>query len=210
MLTPPRAFAEILRFELRLHLASPLFWGVALLFFVLHLLTLTRTGINLGDNQQIAINSAWLIFQTELVLGVFGMLPAMFFTVTAMTRDIEHQTTELFFTTPLPRTAFLLGRFCAGTLIALLIGCIGLSGALIGSFMRSSLREASPATRRAPNSPRSWWCARHLHTGTSPQGITPRETHRRPSARRRSASPWPRRCGGSTWADPGCPWAGCR
>ena len=28
-----RAFIDVLRFELRLHLASPLFWGVALLFF---------------------------------------------------------------------------------------------------------------------------------------------------------------------------------
>lgn len=135
MLTPLRAFTEILRFELRLHLTSPLFWGVALLFFALHLLTLTRTGINLGDNQQIAINSAWLIFQTELVLGVFGMLPAMMFTVTSMTRDIERQTTELFFTTPLPGAAFLLGRFSAGTLVAFAIGCVGLLGALVGSFM---------------------------------------------------------------------------
>jgi hypothetical protein len=32
--------------------------GVALLFFALNLLTMTRTGINLGDNEQIAINSA--------------------------------------------------------------------------------------------------------------------------------------------------------
>ena len=130
-----RAFTDILRFELRLHLASPLFWGVALLFFALHLLTLTRTGINLGDNERIAINSAWLIFQTELVLGVFGMLPAIAFTVTAMTRDAERQTTELFFTTPVPRAAFLLGRFSAGTLAAIAVGCVGLSGALAGSFM---------------------------------------------------------------------------
>lgn len=135
MLTPLRAFAETLRFELRLHLTSPLFWGVAVLLFALHLLTLTRTGINLGDNQQIAINSVWLIFQTEIVLGVFGMLPAMVFTVTAMTRDIERHTTELFFTTPLPRVAFLLGRFSAGTLVAFAIGGIGMLGALVGSFM---------------------------------------------------------------------------
>ena len=130
-----RAFTEVFRFELRLHLASPLFWSVALLFFALNLLTLTRTGINLGVNEQIAINSAWLIFQTELVLGVFGMVPAMVFTVTAITRDIECHTTELFFTTPVPRVAFLLGRLSAGTLVAVAVGCIGLLGALIGSFM---------------------------------------------------------------------------
>src|SRR3989337_36413 len=117
-----RAFRDVLRFELRLHLASPLFWGVALLFFALHFLTLTRTGINLGDNEQIAINSALLIFQTELVLGVFGMLPAMVCSVTAMTRDAERRTTELFFTTPVPRAAFLLGRFAGGTLTAMAVG----------------------------------------------------------------------------------------
>jgi len=130
-----RAFVDVLRFELRLHLRSPLFWGVALLFFGLHLLTLTRTGINLGDNEQIAINSAWLIFQTDLVLGVFGMLPAMIFIVTAMTRDTEHRTAEIFFTTPVPRVAFLLGRFSAGTLAAFAIGCVGVLGAIAGSFM---------------------------------------------------------------------------
>lgn len=130
-----RAFTDVLRFELRLHLTSPLFCGVALLFFALHFLTLTRTGINLGENEQIAINSAWLIFQTELVLGLFGMLPAIVFVVAAITRDAEHRTTELFFTTPTPRAAFLLGRFFAGTSAALIIGCIGLLGALAGSFM---------------------------------------------------------------------------
>lgn len=130
-----RAFVDVLRFELRLHIVSPLFTAVALLFFALHFLTLTRTGINLGDNERIAINTAWLIFQTELVLGVFGMLPAIVFVVTAITRDAERRTTELFFATPVPRAAFLLGRFSAGTLAAMAVGCAGLLGALAGSFM---------------------------------------------------------------------------
>lgn len=130
-----RAFSDVLRFELRLHFSSPLFWGVAALFFALHLLAVTRTGINLGDNEQIAINSASLVFQTHLALGLFGMLPAMAFAVTAMTRDTERRMTELFFTTPVPRAAFLLGRFSGGTLAALAIGCVGLAGAVTGPFM---------------------------------------------------------------------------
>jgi len=130
-----RTFSELVRFELRLHFRSPMFWGVALLFFALHLLTLTRTGIHLGENDQVAINSAWLIFQTELILGLFGMLPAIVFAVTAMTRDAERRTTELFFTTPVPRAAFLLGRFSAGILAAAAVGCFGVLGALAGSFM---------------------------------------------------------------------------
>src|SRR5688500_5384665 len=130
-----RAFSDVLRFELRLHFTSPLFWSIACAVFTLHFLTLTRTGINLGDNGQIAINSACLIFQTELVLGLFGMLPALIFVVTAITRDAERRSVELFFTTPVPRTAFVLGRFSAGTLAAIAVAMIGLAGALTGSFM---------------------------------------------------------------------------
>lgn len=130
-----RAFRDVLRFELALHLRSPLFWGVALMFFLLHLLTLTRTGINLSDNEQIALNSAWMIFQTELVLGAVGMLPAIVFAVTAMTRDAERSMTELFFTTPVSRAAFLLGRAGGGMLAACAVGVVGVLGALAGSFM---------------------------------------------------------------------------
>jgi ABC-type transport system involved in multi-copper enzyme maturation permease subunit len=130
-----KTFLDVLRFELRLHLSSPLLWGIALVFLVLHLLTLTRTGINLGDNEQIAINSVWLIFQTEIALGVLGMVPSIAFAVMALTRDHELRTAELFFTTPAPAAAFALGRFCAATLMAVLIGTVGLLGALAGSFM---------------------------------------------------------------------------
>src|SRR6188474_3051603 len=80
-----RAFLDILGFELRTHLSSPLFYVIALLFFLLHLLTITQVGIHLGDNDLIAVNSTWLIFRTELVLGAFGMLPAIIFVVTAIT-----------------------------------------------------------------------------------------------------------------------------
>ena len=130
-----RAFLDILGFELRLHTTSPLFQGTALLFFLLHLLTLTQTGVHLSDNDLIDINSAWLIFQTELILGFFGMLPAIIFVVTAITRDHERDTAALFFTTPVPRLSWLLGRFSAGTLAAVSVGFAGLLGSLAGSFM---------------------------------------------------------------------------
>ena len=130
-----RAFSDVFGFELRLHLKSPLFWGVALLVGTLHLLTITEVGINVSDNDQIGINSAWMIFQTELILGLFGMLPALLFPVTAITRDDERKTSELFFTTPVSRLAFLLGRFAAGTCAACAIGLIGTLGAFAGTFM---------------------------------------------------------------------------
>ncbi|MGV3592864.1 MAG: M1 family aminopeptidase [Gammaproteobacteria bacterium] len=130
-----RAFADILRFELRLHLASPLFIGIALAFFVVHLLTIRETGINVSDNDLIYLNGAWSIFQTERVLGVFGMVPAIVFAVLALTRDIDRNTQELFFTTPVTRAPFVLGRFSAAALAAILIGSAGMLGALSGTLL---------------------------------------------------------------------------
>ena len=102
---------------------------------LIHLLTISQTGINLTDNELIAYNSVYLIFRTELVLGVFGMLPAIIFVVNAATRDHALATAELIYTTPVDRLAFLLGRFSGGTLCALLVGLAGMLGTLTGTFM---------------------------------------------------------------------------
>jgi ABC-2 type transport system permease protein len=130
-----RNFVDVLSFELRLHLSAPLFWCFALLFLALNVVTQTRTGINLGENDNIALNSGWLIFQTQVVLGLFAMLASILFVVMAQTRDMERNTQEFFYTTPVRPAAFLLGRFAAATLAALLISLLGIGGALLSSFM---------------------------------------------------------------------------
>ena len=130
-----RAFRETLTFELRLQCRTPLFAGTLLLFFVIHLLTMSQAGIHLGDNELVHINSPYQIFQTQLVLGIFGMLPAMIFVVNAIVRDYDRRTIELFFTTPVGTLPWLLGRFSGGTLCAVSAGVAGLLGTLAGSFM---------------------------------------------------------------------------
>lgn len=130
-----RAFLDVLRFELRFQCGAPLFLGVLLLFFLIHGLTIGEAGINISDNDLIFVNGPSQIFQTELVLGVFGVLPAILFIVNAMVRDYEWRTVELFFTTPVARVPWLLGRFAGGTLCALLAGVAGLLGTLVGTFM---------------------------------------------------------------------------
>ena len=87
-----RAFLDVLRFELRLQARAPLFLGTLLLFFVIHLLTITETGIHVSDNQLVWVNSPYAIFQTQLVLGVFGVLPTVIFVVGAIVRDYERRT----------------------------------------------------------------------------------------------------------------------
>ena len=131
-----RAFLDVLRFELRLQWTSPLFYGVLLLFFLIHLLTMAQVGVHLSDNELIDINSAYLIFRAELVLSVFGMLPALLFVVNAATRDHEWRTVESFYVTPVARLPFLLGRFSGGALCALLVGLAGLLGSvLVGQWV---------------------------------------------------------------------------
>jgi ABC-2 type transport system permease protein len=130
-----RDFQDVLRFELRLQCGSPLFAGLTLLFFVIHLLALTQVGINLLDNNQVDYNSPYLIFRAESVLTLFGLLPALIFVVNAATRDQGLATTELFYVTPVGRLAFLLGRLAGGTACALLVALAGLLGMLAGTFM---------------------------------------------------------------------------
>jgi ABC-2 type transport system permease protein len=130
-----RTFLAILDFELRLQLRSRLSHGILLLFFAIHLLTIGQVGIHLSDNELIAVNSAYLIFRTELVLSVFGMLPAMVFIVSAAVRDHERGTAELFYATPAGRLPFVLGRFAGGALCTLLVGLAGVLGTFAGTLM---------------------------------------------------------------------------
>ncbi|HET9161235.1 MAG TPA: hypothetical protein VFN88_11550, partial [Caulobacteraceae bacterium] len=132
-----RSFLEVVGFELRMQVRSALFLGLVAVFFAIHLLTMAQIGIHISDNQLIAYNSAYLIFRTELVLTVFGMLPATFFVVTAATRDQAQTTAELFYTTPVPKLAYLFGRFAGGAICALLVGLVGVAGALAGTLMPS-------------------------------------------------------------------------
>src|SRR5262249_37883683 len=130
-----RNFLDVLRFELRVQLRSPIFLILLLLFFAIHLLTISQVGVNLTDNKLINLNSPYLIFQTELVLGLFSMLPVMIFVVNAATRDHTQSTAEFFYTTPVSRLGFLFGRFSGGMLCALLVGVAGLLGTLSGTSM---------------------------------------------------------------------------
>ena len=130
-----RNFRDVVRFELRQQCGSPMFAALALLFFAVHLLTISQTAVHLSDNELIAYNSVYLIFQTELVLGVFGMLPALIFVVNAATRDYSLSTAELVYTTPVSRLGFLLGRFTGATLCTLLVGSAGMLGTVAGTFM---------------------------------------------------------------------------
>lgn len=130
-----RALLEVMHFEIRYQLRSPFFLGALLMFALIHFLTITSTGIHIDISNQVDINSAYAMLQTELALFIFGMLPIVAFVITAITRDFEHATASLVFVTPISPKAFALGRFLGALSLALLIGLAGLLGAMIGTLM---------------------------------------------------------------------------
>jgi ABC-type transport system involved in multi-copper enzyme maturation permease subunit len=129
-----RAFFDILSFEWRYQLKSPLLLGVLVVFFLLHLFAVTSTGINLGDNHLVHVNSPYLVLFTELVFNLFILLPIIFFVLISIIRDHDYHTAEFFFTTPTSRTSFFLGRFAGSLLPVLLIALAGILGSLSGPF----------------------------------------------------------------------------
>jgi ABC-type transport system involved in multi-copper enzyme maturation permease subunit len=132
-----RDFLEVFGFELRLQIRSPMFAGMLALFFAMHVLTMSQTGVHISDNQLIDYNSAYLIFRTELVLTLVGLLPAVVFVVTAATRDEALGAADFFYTTPVPKPAYLFGRFAGGATCALIVGLVGVLGAVAGTLVPS-------------------------------------------------------------------------
>jgi len=130
-----RALLEVMQFEIRYQLRSPFFLGALLMFALIHFLSFTGV-VNIGDiSNQVAINRAYAMLNTELALFIFGMLPIVAFVTTAITRDFEHATASLIYVTPISPRTFALGRFLGALSPALLIGLAGLLGAMIGTFM---------------------------------------------------------------------------
>lgn len=130
-----RRTLEILRFEVAFHLRTPLTWVLLGAYAVVHVLTVAGIGINLNDNLLIHLNSPFLIVRTALVLGVFGMLPAIYFVVSGATRDEELRTRALFLTTPVGKLEWLAGRFCGGALLAVLAAALGTLGIFVGTHL---------------------------------------------------------------------------
>ena len=130
-----RTFLEILRFEFRRQLKSPFFWGVLILFFLLHLFTITSVGIHLGENHRIDINGAAKVLQVLSAYTYLAMFPAAVFVIRALLYDFERSTASFFFVMPLAKLHFLAGRFASAFVPAFIVGCIGLLAVFLGPVM---------------------------------------------------------------------------
>lgn len=129
-------FSEILRFELRYQLRSPVFWLASLVFFLLTFGAVTTDAIIIGGSiGNIDRNAPYVITQIMAIMGIIGVWVAVAMVAGTVIRDYDNGTAALFFTTRVKKRHYLAGRFL-GAFVATVLVFLGVALAItIGSAM---------------------------------------------------------------------------
>ncbi len=129
-------FLEIFRFELRHQFRQPLFWLSAILFFLLAFGAVTTDAVQLGGAiGNVNRNAPFVIMQTLLVMSILGVFVTTAFVASPILRDFENRTDGLFFSTPMTKFDYLLGRF-SGAFVASIVIFLSIALAImVGSAM---------------------------------------------------------------------------
>ncbi|MFT3790802.1 MAG: M1 family aminopeptidase [Rudaea sp.] len=127
---------KILAFERRLILRSPLFWIVALVFGATAFGMMASDNVSFGGGiGNVHRNAPLVVINLLGALSFLSILLVTIFIAGAALRDFEQNTAELFFTTPMRKRDYLLGRFGSGFLAALGVMLVTALGLWLGSKM---------------------------------------------------------------------------
>ncbi len=127
--------AAIALFELRYQLRRPLWWVIAGLFFLLTFAITASDVIRISMTGSSYRNAPGAIIDLFALLSVFCLFLTSVFVARAILRDFEHRTAELFYSRPVSRLRFLLGRFLGGYLVSATVFMGAVAGHLLGSRM---------------------------------------------------------------------------
>ena len=128
--------AEILRFELRLQLRQPVFLLAGAFFFLSAFLAVTTDAVVIGGSiGNVDRNAPFVILRLLLVMSIIGVFATTAFVANSVLRDRETGTQELFFSTPIRKRDYLLGRFTGAFIAALAVFVPVVLGVLLGSLM---------------------------------------------------------------------------
>lgn len=129
-------FWSIVFFELRYQLRQPLFWLVGLLFGLMTFGATSSDTVQIGGAiGNVHRNAPFVILQMSAVLSIVGIFLIVAFVASALLRDFERGTHELFFSRPVKERDLLLGRFVGSVTVASLCFAGALLGLVIGSWM---------------------------------------------------------------------------
>ena len=128
-------FFKIAGFELRYQFRNPVFWVVAVLFFLLTFGAMTIPQIQIGAGGNIHANSPLAIAMTHEILSILFMFVTTAFVANVIVRDDESGFGPMVRTTRVTRFDYLIARF-VGAFLAAAIAFLTVPVAMwIGSLM---------------------------------------------------------------------------
>ncbi|MEG8017506.1 ABC transporter permease [Sphingomonas sp. LR55] len=104
-------FGQISRFELRYQLRNPVFWTVAILFFLLSFGSMTIEQIQIGSGANIHKNAPVAIAQVHLIMSLFFMFVTTAFVANVIVRDDESGFGPMVRSTRVSKFDYLTARF---------------------------------------------------------------------------------------------------
>jgi ABC-type transport system involved in multi-copper enzyme maturation permease subunit len=127
---------EFFRFELRQQLRSPLLWLFALLFGLMAFGAASSDAIQIGGGVgNVNRNAPTTIATFYGMFSLLGLLVIAVFVSGALLRDFELGTADLFFSSPMRKRDFLIGRFAGALAASLLVFLMITVGLLIAPYM---------------------------------------------------------------------------
>lgn len=126
----------IFGFEVLYLLRRPATWIYFALLFFLAFLFMTTDAIMLGGGVgKVLKNSPFVIAQSFVMLTLIGSLITTALAGTSVLRDFELGVHSIFFTKPITKTQYLLGRFLGAYFVMLFVYFAMPLGMMLGSFM---------------------------------------------------------------------------
>ncbi len=127
---------HILGFELRQQFGNPVLWVVALVFGLLAFGASSSDAVQVGGGiGNVYRNAPTVVLGLINSFAVISMLLVVIFVAGGALRDFDTRTAELFFTTPVKKRDYLLGRFLGGYVATLAVMAVVALGVLIGTLM---------------------------------------------------------------------------
>ncbi|QJB69509.1 ABC transporter permease/M1 family aminopeptidase [Parasphingorhabdus halotolerans] len=104
-------FGKIAAFELRYQFRNPVFWVVAILFFLLTFGAATSENLSIGDGGNVNANSPAALAETTIILTIFFMFVTTAFVANVIVRDDESGFGPMVRSTRVSKFDYLIGRF---------------------------------------------------------------------------------------------------
>jgi ABC-type transport system involved in multi-copper enzyme maturation permease subunit len=127
---------RIFAFEFRYQLRQPLIWITSALLFILIFFAITSDAVSIGGSiGAVNRNAPFVILQMLAIMTLIGTFLTTAFVASSVHRDFELQTDQIFFSLPVRKIDYLLGRF-GGSLLLAWCGYLSIVlGIFIGSLM---------------------------------------------------------------------------